>query len=331
MDAADDLLFLRALPWSANRSRLSGRVSLRLARSHVVAGAVVQIRSGGKLMETLTNADGVYEFYELAPGRYGVEIVVPKGHKVGFRMVSGGNASEILMGAANGVSVDFDLIEENTVSGRVLDPLGRPMRGVCMEFEAATEAGKGNVRASTCSKDDGTFRIADLPAGEYRGVANRRGTITGQTPFGTVYYPGTEEVSKAAVVKVSAGEKIENLEFRIPKVAGRITFSGRVQHLDGVPGARAYLKSWVGTNGEIVGMSAADGSFSFPVLAGAPVRIYAELDVFFDLLRDCPGFRGTARAKLGSAVLRSQEVFVAGDGDMAGVMMTLPAKSCGRP
>jgi len=54
----------------------------------------------------------------------------------------------------------------------------------------------------TFTKEEGTFRIADMPAGEYLLVANKRGERTGRTQFAPVYYPGTLDRKAAEIVKI---------------------------------------------------------------------------------------------------------------------------------
>src|SRR5580692_121459 len=76
--AADDLLFLRKLPVSARQNRLSGETEVYenavpggFRRVGVLPGVrVTAEKEGGAPLNTFTNADGVYEFYDLPPGDY---------------------------------------------------------------------------------------------------------------------------------------------------------------------------------------------------------------------------------------------------------------------
>lgn len=82
--AQDDLRFLEALPASAARSRVSGEVVHFVGpdepqASSRLPGLRVRLFGGGREYETTTDADGVYEFYGLPPGRYKLEVRIPNG------------------------------------------------------------------------------------------------------------------------------------------------------------------------------------------------------------------------------------------------------------
>lgn len=91
--SADDLLYLRALPLSARRNRVSGTLKhyedgpeREFTLVERVVGAKVRIKGKHKTYEVTTNADGVYELYDLPPGTYTIEPELPSGLKVQFPM-----------------------------------------------------------------------------------------------------------------------------------------------------------------------------------------------------------------------------------------------------
>jgi hypothetical protein len=125
--AGDDLLFLRKLPGSAEGNRLSGDVAIYddsgpdgFHRAAVVPGVRVTARPArGAPVETVTGADGVYEFTGLEPGSYRVEIAVPSGFRIDFTTVTGMNRWEeapIDLGPDTAVSVDFLLKADTSAS-----------------------------------------------------------------------------------------------------------------------------------------------------------------------------------------------------------------------
>lgn len=80
--AAEDLLYLDALPESEKRTRISGTIErntynehgLRMFPATYIEGVKVRI-TGGKIDKTLTtDKNGVFEVYGLPPGDYDVEI-----------------------------------------------------------------------------------------------------------------------------------------------------------------------------------------------------------------------------------------------------------------
>jgi hypothetical protein len=88
--ASDDLRFLRALPVSAERTRISGEVRSSGDRSRPLAGvSVTLIEGGGRSTTAVTDTAGVFEVYGLPQGTYQASIEMPRGFKADFGFVSG--------------------------------------------------------------------------------------------------------------------------------------------------------------------------------------------------------------------------------------------------
>lgn len=88
--ASDDLRFLRALPASANRTRISGEVILSGTPNRPLPGVTVTLTQSGLPPTTaVTDAKGVFEVYDLPAGPYTVSIPIPRGLKPNFGFVSG--------------------------------------------------------------------------------------------------------------------------------------------------------------------------------------------------------------------------------------------------
>jgi hypothetical protein len=86
--ASDDLRFLRALPASSDRTRISGQVMSSGDRP--LPGVTVTLTaSEGPPTSTVTDAMGVFEIYDLPRGTYKASIAVPKAFKPNFGFVSG--------------------------------------------------------------------------------------------------------------------------------------------------------------------------------------------------------------------------------------------------
>lgn len=338
VDAAlDDLLFLRGLPGTAKGNRLSGEVTLMDSEWKTLrnlAGVKVRIQSGSTLVETVTNGDGLYEMYNLPPGKYTVQAELPKGTKVSHLDVAGAGgrrgqsaSSEVELRATNGVSVGFWLTPDNSLSGRVVDPEGKPMPGVCVDLEL-TDAPEKRLRfAIECTKDDGVFTMSDAPTGTVRVVANKRGDRSGSTPFGAVYYPGTEDASKAGVVTIRDGEKVEGVEIRIPRLDKRIFITGRVVYRDGTPAKKISVDLAEGNYGVRLVETDESGAFRAPLLTGKAGRIYGQLSVFRQSELRCEEYAKLAQGR-GFLAVRTPEIAFAGDADLADVVLTLPVGAC---
>ena len=131
--AADDLLYLRALPLSAQRNRVSGMLlhyedgpggGFKLVGG--VAGAKVRVRGRGKTFEATTDSNGVYELYDLPPGKYTVEPEPPFGLRVSFPMPFGPGAERrenevtVRLEEKTSAGADFILGPDNRIAGRAV-------------------------------------------------------------------------------------------------------------------------------------------------------------------------------------------------------------------
>jgi hypothetical protein len=74
--------------------------------------------------------------------------------------------------SSNGV--DFNLAPDTRISGRVFDPDGHPMKGVCLDIEPLQGNSPEGSRIFSCTKPDGSYLLDQMPAGNYRIVANPR-------------------------------------------------------------------------------------------------------------------------------------------------------------
>lgn len=192
------------------------------------------------------------------------------------------------------MSAVFRVVDDNFLSGRVVDPEGRPLRGVCVELERGP-------RSMGCSDADGAFQLPDAPSGTYRLVANKPGRVTPDTPFGAVYSHG---------VTVRPGERVEGVEMRIPRMEKLVFVSGRVVREDGTAAKNVSVVWTNGRDTADLARTNAAGEFRVPAFAGQTGRI--------------SGVRYDLRCE----VARTPELVIDGAGDVAAVVLRLPAPAC---
>jgi hypothetical protein len=171
----DYLLFLKALPKSAKGTRLSGDVELyedsakeAFRRVGGLPNVSVNISGpGGLALQVKTNADGVYEKYDLPPGKYSVNIAAPKGLRIDFSVITGsspsGNDTTVELGRDGAASVGFVLKADTRLSGRLLDTKGDPITGVCIYLEPIEGRGENGAQFFDCSKAGGRFHMEMMP------------------------------------------------------------------------------------------------------------------------------------------------------------------------
>ncbi|NUQ62986.1 MAG: carboxypeptidase regulatory-like domain-containing protein [Pirellulales bacterium] len=197
--------FLEILP-----SSISGRViadadgnGLIDAGEAPIPGATVHLldAQGNRVRSTVTDADGKYEFINLAPGTYGVEEIQPTGYYDGRDHVGSAGGSLLapdsitsitLVSGTNAVNYDFLEILPSSISGRVIadangngliDAGEAPIPGATVHLLDA----QGNRVRSTVTDADGKYAFTNLAPGTY-GVEEIQ-------PTG--YYDGRDHVGSA--------------------------------------------------------------------------------------------------------------------------------------
>jgi hypothetical protein len=232
--AADDLQFLHALPGSASKNRIAGvvaqyenSVSEGFKRMGGISKMRVHIRSEANSIEAITDDHGVYEVYGLPPGNYRIVIDIPKGLRIYFPMIAGGEgrrnrledlrATEpvVAIGAATTADVDFVLMVDNQISGRVVDSRGKPLKDVCLQLQPSSGEASRYFYVPKFSEVDGSYVLKDMPPGQYLITAEPWAKGSPQEP--KLFYPGTAERNSAEVVSIGSGEHLAGFDIRIPK------------------------------------------------------------------------------------------------------------------
>lgn len=345
----DDLLYLRALPGSATRSRLSGVLhhyedgpdqSFSLVRN--VAGARVKIFGEKKTYEVVTDSNGVYELYDLPPGVYAIRPELPYGLKVRFPMPFGERAESevdgavaVQLGEGGMAGSDFILGSDNVISGRVLDPQGNPMRDVCLELLSAEKAAPEGVpgRIFDCTDEGGRYSLEDVPPGRYLIAANDKDRPTGREPFPRTFYPGVLDRARAGVVAVGATqERAEGYDISLPKLLPTVEVSGRLLYRDGRPvvGERVSFRQGGVLSGGDGAMTDGEGRFAFRVLKGMAGTVGADVYVYeAKFATPCPDVSKILKeAEANAAYVETPPLRLAGDADATDLELFLPLSSC---
>lgn len=172
-----------------------------------------------------TDADGVYRFAGLAPGRYRLNVQAAGFAVPGFPPAPP-PAVQVLAGQTQ-AAPDYRLERGGAIAGRLLDPNGQPLVEARVMALRRSPVGRGSTPAllpvgnGGQTNDLGEFRLYSLPAGEYYvqmiprtdpgfgGVA----ASTSATAAAATYYPGTPDVASARAIVVSAGQTVQDIEF----------------------------------------------------------------------------------------------------------------------
>lgn len=214
---------------------------------------------------TLTGPDGHFLLEQIPPGEYrmfaGSEDLIQQEYGQRSPELPG---RVIQLRAGEELNLDFRMLGAGTISGRVIDEAGEPVPGIPVYAEAFQFRLGKHVRVDlsrlrfgsarrvpsitpgmgySVTDEDGAYRIAGLPPGDYdvvvryqAGEEARQGfaPIVGRDPVPPVYYPGALRVDDAVAVAV-AGNEVSGIDVQwraIPPVAVR----GEVFGYDGGEG-----------------------------------------------------------------------------------------------
>jgi len=229
--AKEDLDFLRNLPPPGVGGTLRGRVwaDLRAGGATPLENVSVKIRDeGGQVINVFTDKEGHFEIKQLKPGKYTVEPDFPANY------ISDRKSSEVKIEDRGAASVGFEAYIDGTISGRVLDQDGNLFNHIFLKMVDDGKTVYGHSKG-----EDGAFEMEGAPPGEYRVFLELQNKDSRNNKL--YYYPGTFEVEKATVLRLGLGEKIEGLEFHLPKGFSLLTVEGQVFWKDGTPAAKVEV------------------------------------------------------------------------------------------
>ncbi len=310
--AANDLLYLRRLPVSAQQTRISGVVEY--LKSDPEKGTIstttsnVKVKIIGKRLtaEVYTDRNGIYEIYGLPPGEYLIKPEAPPGWTESFPIrVADAADSEVESAKVKlaekscaELNFSFHLDAETSIAGKVRGADGRPLPNVLLGLQPK---GKRALQAwqFVYTNLEGDYQLENIPPGEYLIVVNGNGDISSYAPFPKAYYPGVFKEEIAAVVKATRGDRLENYDINIPSQATTHTIQGMLLYADGRPVEKGYVqfkadKVEEGTVGEVRTQADAQGRFSLNILQGLDGRLYGFIYLNQDEYANCPALQKLA-------------------------------------
>jgi len=295
-NAADDLLYLRGLPSTAQKTRVAGVLKTELYKP--LMGIKVKLIGDRETSEAFTDKNGVYEVYGLAPGKYSIEPEIPLNLKLYFTIPAGEvdraaarQQNRIILKEKSCGGVSFYFTENTSVKGTVFSVDGRPMRNVCVRLWQKDKPQKGFLL--DCTDEEGRFEIDKVDLGDYYLVANDDGRISSDEPFPTVFYPGVLEKEKATVLTFSSGDKLEGFDIHVPSQRPTRTVEGRLLFSDGRPMAGQWIEFQAettkeGEEGEAHTSADTEGRFTLPILEGLKGTLRGHMLAVSRVYENCP-------------------------------------------
>lgn len=192
----------------------------------------VTVEGEGKRLELKTDARGYFETFDLAPGSYRV-------HTGLTGRLRGAEAQTVELRTV--ASVIFRTTTMGSLSGRVIDPEGRPVSELNVEL---LQPGQLTSRAANyvTTREDGRFVFAEVMAGRYLLAVNSSGrrSLYG-APFLPSYFPNAASSAQAQVFPIADGVPVDVGDFTLQERYPTVAVSGVVETTDGKPVPGAYV------------------------------------------------------------------------------------------
>ena len=181
-----------------------------------------------------TDGNGRFAFRGLPAGRYTIDLErdgyfrysLKRGSDVDLAAGERSAGTVVLGGGRSSITVVLSMVRGGTISGRILDPSGRP--SVAVSVSAARvfyQDGRPSMgpAKSAMSDDRGEYRLYWLEPGEYFVLAEK--TLSN----GSVrsYFPGGDGGS-ALKVKVTEGAESSKIDFSLGNAQTTVSISGTV-------------------------------------------------------------------------------------------------------
>ena len=238
----------------AATATISGRVTER-GTAQPLARIVVRLETPpAEPIEVLTDADGRYEFANVAAGHYTLS-ATPEPHRSTYLPQRFGDATptpyltrptkaglELKPGDVR-EGLDFALWRGLAIEGRVLDPWNQPMANVSVSV-VRTRTG-GSLRGAT-TNDRGVYRIYGLPPDRYRVCADTKDGAASALADGlrsvrTCHLAAVSE-SQGSEVALLSGDAT-GIDIRAQRVDS-FTITGTVVDAAGVPVTKAFMGAY---------------------------------------------------------------------------------------
>ena len=230
----------------------------------------VRLVGAGREQST-TSTNGSYEFRDLEPGRYQIELDPPEGYASNYTRFPVDLPNERACHEQT-----FHLAPAGRVTGLVVTADGRPAPNVQIELttpEARAHPTYGLSTVSARTGNDGSFEIAGVPPGKYILGVNLKDLPSQYNPYARTVYPS--DGSGDGIVPIGTTGSYDIGTWKLPPALRVVNVSGVATWADGKPAAGTYVGVWDVTGNPVErargaggAQVAADGSFTIELREG---------------------------------------------------------------
>jgi hypothetical protein len=344
---ADDLLYLNNVDARRGKTRVSGTIDDESDLE--IAGRTIWLMGKDKVYETTTDKNGVYEFYDLPPGRYVLEPELPFGWKIDSETVGTTTIKDrkrqirskhvfFTLEPRRHAAINLSFVLDNVVNGSVVDSAGKPLSEVEVSLEP-TDPTKQTANFAT-TDEKGYFTIQSIEGGTYVLVVNRDSEKRIEEPFAAVYYPNAADEAGARVFRIRPGDNIKGLRIVVPNVEETVTLAGVVRLADGRLAPKSTVRFMMpkvpGRDGYSMVDTDSNGRFSLKVFKGVQGELHADFFAYsgdFERLigrydyAKCPEVQNIVK-QTGSEQIKTPALTIDPKEDLRNLVLIFPFSTC---
>jgi len=297
---------------------------------------------GDTTYDAVTDKNGVYEVYGVAPGRYNVQIDPGSGMRVRFPMPFGptvlpqGDSVTLVLRSNGSTGADFVVSSDSTISGKVLDPAGEPLANICVDLVPANGPPSHPFKIDDCTTQDGRYILKQVPPGDYIIVVNRGKKPNASEPYRRTFYPGVFARPRATVVTMAAAGKLEGYDIKIPSKLLLTVLQGVLVYSDGKPVVQERVSFKAAPNNpnpewdrDANGLTDDQGRFSIPIIQGSIGSLSAATYISESKFPDCPDVKKLLDARQRASVeIETEPLHIDPTTDVNNLRLTFPFAAC---
>jgi hypothetical protein len=193
-----------------------------------LANTRIRIKGGNGVYETWSDAEGLYEIYNVPPGKYEFDPELPFGTTLSWFIESDKPLAPFYL-ERSCEDRDIEVFAGGSIQGRVLDSFNNALPHalvyiVPVDTKVLPKARQGYWVGQY---EEGSFKFVHIPPGNYIILVNPDDSRDPDFPYGRTFYPGAHDRTSARVISVSAGEQIKDADIHVQEqfAARRLTVS----------------------------------------------------------------------------------------------------------